>query len=380
MQKQTFLHLLTKYTNGEATDAEQRLLEEYYRRLEKSSGIELTAGEEEELRVLMLQNINQVISPKVVPITGTRTSKWWYMAASILLVCSICSYFFLNQDKLAKPRVQYTVHPIKPGSNKAILTLSNGKTLVLGDQSDGLLARQGATKIVKGANGQIVYNIEGGANVSAAVNYNTISIPRGGQYQIILPDGSKVLLNAASTLTYPTAFNNNSRTVVLTGQAYFEISKDKRKPFIVQANGTAVRVLGTHFQISAYKDDEAVTTTLLEGSVNMEKGATSTRLKPGEQGIALNARNTINVQPANIEQVMAWTKGQFVFNDVSIKEVMKIASRWYDVDVAYHGHVEYKKFGGTTSKYKNITELLDNMSATGGIHYKIEGRTVILMN
>jgi len=380
MQRQTFLHLLTKYSDGNATDAEQRLLEEYYRRLEISSDFEITEQEQEELQLLMLRNIKQAISPKTVTLNTKPSFKWWYAAASILLICSVASYMYLNNAKSVKTDKQYAFQPIKPGSNKATLTLSNGKTLVLNAASNGLLATQGSTKVIKGANGQIIYDAESATNVSAAADNNTITIPRGGQYQVILPDGSKVLLNAASSLTYPTAFSGNTRTVVLTGEAYFEISKNKLKPFIVQANGTAVKVLGTHFEISAYQDDDAVTTTLLEGSVNMEKGATSTKLKPGEQGIAIHSRNTINVQQANMEQVMAWTRGQFVFNDVSIKEVMKIASRWYDVDVEYHGNVQYKKFGGTTSKYKNITELLDNMSAAGGIHYKIDGRRVILMN
>jgi len=380
MQRQTFLHLLTKYADGNATDAERRLLEEYYRRLEISSDVELSEQEQEELQLLMLRNIKQAISPKIITLNTKPSFKWWYAAAAVLLLCSVGSYMYLNNAKSVKTDKQYALQPIKPGSNKATLTLSNGKTLVLNTASNGLLATQGATKVIKGANGQIIYDAESATSVSAAADNNTITIPRGGQYQVILPDGSKVLLNAASSLTYPTAFGGNTRTVVLRGEAYFEISQNKQKPFIVHANGTAVKVLGTHFEISAYQDDDAVTTTLLEGSVNMQKGATSTRLKPGEQGIAVHSRNTINVQKANTEQVMAWTRGQFVFNDVSIKEVMKIASRWYDVDVEYHGNVQYKKFGGTTSKYKNITELLDNMSAAGGIHYKIDGRRVILMN
>jgi ferric-dicitrate binding protein FerR (iron transport regulator) len=197
---------------------------------------------------------------------------------------------------------------------------------------------------------------------------------------VILPDGSRVWLNSASSIIYPTAFTGKTRAVKLQGEAYFEVAKNKQKPFIVTANNVDVKVLGTNFNVTAYSDDAAITTTLLEGSVRLSKGSSSALLTPGLQGVALHNQNSISTQKANMEQVMAWKEGYFVFDDLSIKEVMKIVSRWYDVEVNFRGSVENKKFGGTISRYKNITELLDNMSQSGGIHYQIEGRRILLTN
>ncbi|MFA6085429.1 FecR family protein [Mucilaginibacter sp.] len=383
MERHIFLNLLDRYIEGSTTPQEQSLLEEYYKRLDTRSDLELSVQEEETVRLAMLQNIQARLSVQepAVPLISKRSFKLWYAAASILLMLSVGGYFYLNQAKPVNKIAKTTVSDITPGSNKAILTLSNGKQLILTNAANGLLASQGATKIIKKSNGQIVYNAPGPAIQSiTAPAYNTISVPRGGQYQIVLPDGSKVLLNAASSLTYPTTFTGNTRHVELKGEAYFEVAKNKEKPFIVKANDAEIKVLGTHFNVSAYADDAAITATLLEGAVRMSKGDISKLLNPGQQGITLNNQTGIALKNANVEQVMAWANGNFVFNDVSIKEVMKIAARWYDIEVEYHGNVQVKKFGGTTSRYKNLTELLDNMSETGRIHYKIEGRKVILMN
>jgi transmembrane sensor len=224
-----------------------------------------------------------------------------------------------------------------------------------------------------------VYKV-GSSKIVSEITFNSIETPRGGQYEVYLPDGTHVWLNAATKLTYPTAFNGSTREVKLSGEAYFEVARNKDKPFIVSAASAKVEVLGTHFNISAYSEDAELATTLLEGSVRMSNGTLSKLLKPGEQGLTLKGQQNISIKQADVEQVMAWTKGNFVFNDVSIKEVMKIAARWYDIEVEYHGKVEFKKFGGTTSRYQSIIELLDDMKETGRINYKIEGRRVILMN
>lgn len=384
MERQRFLNLLDKYLSGQASDQEQQLLKEYYKRLDALSELELTEEEEETFQQTMLQNIRaRIDNAELAEKSSTRRSyKIWYAAASILLVLGIGSYFYFNKIERVAPRMAITPgQEISPGSNKAILTLSNGEEIVLTSAADGVLASQGATKIIKKANGELAYKAEdGAAGASPQPVYNTLTIPRGGQYQVVLPDGTKVLLNSASSLTYPAQFRGKERNISLKGEAYFEVAKNKTIPFVVKANDVQVHVLGTHFNISAYDDDAAIKTTLLEGSVRVNYGKATALLSPGQQGIAKTGLNAISVQKANLDEVMGWTKGYFVFADLSIKEVMKIVGRWYDIEVEYRGNVQTKRFGGTTSRYDNITELLDYMKITGGVNYKIQGRRVILMN
>lgn len=385
MEKQRYLDLLEKYLAGKSTGKEEALLDEYYKRLEAMSDVDLSEQQEHALKASILEKIDSRINtPEEKPKQILKRSyRIWYAAASILIMIAIGS-FFIRRDKKAEMVSKVpsaTEQDIRPGSNKAILTLSSGEQVVLTEPHAGVLAREGATKIIKKENGELVYNLEGKTTgQSTKPVYNTITVPRGGQYQLVLSDGSKVLLNAASSLTYPAEFNGRYRNVELKGEGYFEVAKNASMPFIVKTNDVEVRVLGTHFNISAYRDDASITTTLIEGAISMNKGKQTKLLVPGQQGISAYNTSEISVQPANIEQTMGWVKGNFVFKDLNIKEVMKIASRWYDIEVEYRGNVQSKKFGGTTSRFSNITELLDYMKITGGVNYKIEGRRVILMN
>jgi transmembrane sensor len=385
MEKQRYLNLLEKYLAGKSTGKEEALLDEYYKRLEAMSDVNLSSQQEQALKASILEKIESRISTPEEKSKQTLKPSYqiWYAAASILIMIAVGS-FFIRRDKKTEMVNQVpgvTKQEIRPGSNKAVLTLSSGEQIVLTDPHSGVLAKEGAAKIIKKENGELVYNLENKpAKQSDKPIYNTITVPRGGQYQLVLSDGSKVLLNAASSLTYPAEFNGRYRNVELKGEGYFEVAKNASKPFIVKANDVEVRVLGTHFNISAYSDDANITTTLIEGAVSMNKGKQARLLAPGQQGISAYTTGEISVQPANIEQTMGWVKGKFVFKDLNIKEVMKIAGRWYDIEVEYRGNVQSKKFGGTTSRFSNITELLDYMKITGGVNYKIEGRRVILMN
>jgi hypothetical protein len=350
------------------------------------SDVELSEKEENTFKASILKKIQSQIESekqeqKLVP---KRSYKMiWYAAASVLLLIAAGSYFIrsdknrISENKSAVLQKQ----SIPPGSDKAVLTLSNGEQIVLSSENTGVLTNQGAAQLTKKANGELVYSVQDqSAKASAPVNYNTITVPRGGQYRLVLADGSKVLLNAASSLTYPTTFNGKYRNVELKGEGYFEIAKNEAMPFIVKADDVDVRVLGTHFNISAYSDDSNIITTLIEGAVSMQKGGRERLLKPGQQGTAQKNLSSISVQNADIEQAMGWVSGNFVFKDLNIKDVMKIVSRWYDVDAEYQGNAQFKKFGGTTSRYSNITELLDYMKITGGVNYKIEGRRIVFMN
>jgi transmembrane sensor len=311
-----------------------------------------------------------------------ETSTIWKkiaVAASVLFVLGVGSYFLSHHQ----PQRLVVSHPLKndvaPGRNTATLTLANGKRILLTDAVKGEIAKEVGVRVTKTANGQVVYTVVGD-NASGLNQFNTLSTAKGETYKINLPDGTQVWLNAASSLTYPTLFTDKIRKVELKGEGYFEVAKNKEKPFIVNANGAEIKVLGTHFNISAYLEDRTITATLVEGSIQMRHDHIAALIKPGQQGVTAIDQDDISVQSVDTEQALAWTNGNFSFKDATIKDAMKIASRWYDVDVEYVGaNIKQKRLRGTVSRYKNMTELLDNISLTSGIRYKIEGRKVILM-
>lgn len=206
-----------------------------------------------------------------------------------------------------------------------------------------------------------------------------MTTPRGGRYDLVLADGTKVLLNAASSITYPTRFSGKNRRVSITGEAYFEVAKNPDMPFIVTANNTETQVFGTHFNIMAYKDEPFVKTTLVEGSVKFKSAKSEVMLKPGQQGILAENADPISIQNADIEATLAWTKGYFIFQDEEIRSIMRKVARWYDVDIIYQPGLKYLSYGGSVSQYKNIPDLLKILQSTGTIHFKIEGRRVIVM-
>jgi len=383
--KDEFLALYEKYMSGQCTDAEKRLLETYRdEMLLADEGWEDKGVSEADVRARIWQRLNE--SRQVVPMSRYKTYRSrWMQVAAILLVALLIGALFIptkkqqsgNNEKVAVAHPK----PIVPGRDKAYLTLANGTSIVLDDAKNGALTSQSGVKVSKAGNGVVVYEFDKSAEAGNSTSqFNTITTPRGGQYQVVLADGTHVWLNAASSIRFPQAFNGTQRLVEVSGEAYFEVAKDKTHPFIVQANGTKVQVYGTHFNINAYPDNNNVTTTLLEGSVQMSSNGQATMLIPGEQGVSMTSGGTINVSKADMQQTMAWKNGYFIFHDLSIVEVMKQVGRWYDVDIEYQDeNVKNNEFGGAISRYKSITELLDNMQLTRSIHYKIEGRRVIIM-
>jgi transmembrane sensor len=264
---------------------------------------------------------------------------------------------------------------VAPGANKAILTLASGKKVILNSVTNGTIAQHGGIVVKKLADAKLQYVIQG-SQVADIAN-NTISTPRGGQYQIVLADGTKVWLNAASSLKFPTAFKGKERIVELIGEAYFEVAKNKDMPFTVKFNNTQVQVLGTHFDIMAYPDETETKTTLVEGSVRVSNNTDMQMLKPGQQAIA--AKNgRMQVVEANIEEALAWKNGYFIFRNADLRQIMKQAERWYDVDVVYNGDIQSRTFGGRISKYKNISELLKNLELAGNIHFNVNGNKVTI--
>jgi len=311
--------------------------------------------------------------------------RWIQVAAAVLVFCTAGVLIFNNKHLTNTNKIAKNTRPeiIVPGGNKAILTVAGGKTIVLDSAANGLLTKTSVGKILKTRSGQIVYKSASSSKADVAENtitYNTLSTPRGGEYQVVLPDGTKVWLDAASSITYPVAFTGNERRVKLTGQAYFEVVKNKEKPFYVSMNNVQVRVLGTHFNISAYNDDNEITTTLLEGAVQVTKNNTLSLLKPRQQAVVSNNSDNIAVSEANIDDAMAWKNGYFIFNDDNITGIMKKVSRWYNVDVEYRGNYDDQQFGGTFYRSKSIIELLAHLQKVGKVHFTISGRRITVMD
>lgn len=324
------------------------------------------------------ESIWDAIHQPAIQSTGlVRKMKWLRIAAAIIVLFSVGAYFWLNRSSTKNEIVktepaQELKNDVLPGSNKAILTLANGSQIVLDSAANGKLAQQGNTEVTKFANGELVY--KGTGNLANEVLYNTMSTPRGGQYRLILPDGSRVWLNAASSIRYPTTFIGKERTVEITGEAYFEVVKNAAMPFKVTANGMEVAVLGTHFNINAYNDEPSVKTTLLEGSVKVSKGSSHTIIKPGQQ-TQLNSSGVIKViQNADVAEAVAWKDGRFEFKDADLKTIMRQVMRWYDVDVEYQGNDALERyFTADISRNKTLSGLLKILKLSD-VDFKLEGK------
>lgn len=359
MKNEEAQDLLNRYAGNNCTPEEKALVERWY--LKESAGQTLPdtqadfSLEKEEIWTGTLQKAG-LTQDKYR--SGYKV--WMASAAALLIFMSVGFYFF--RLKQSQPVAISKKIDVIPGGNKAILTLADGSEIILDQVANGRLAKQGNITINKASEGQLVYDASESNinNDNARITYNTISTPRGGQYHVILPDGSKVWLNSASSINFPTAFNGNERNVTITGEAYFEVVTNTSKPFNVKANGTTVKVLGTHFNVMAYTDETLVKTTLLEGSVKVSSGKISNMIKPGEQ--AQITDENIKIINANLDEAIAWKKGYFYFKDTDIKTVMRQISRWYDVDVQYKGNVPETVFSGKMHKNVNASKVLEILS------------------
>jgi transmembrane sensor len=324
----------------------------------------------------MMSPVSPAATSRVVWIRRTGLA-----AASLTGLLIIGSLFWNNRKSDSTPAVTFSEKTgapgkeIPPGGNKAILTLANGSSIVLGDVKNGALAQQGNTTIVK-ADGKLSY--ETAQEQNGSMLFNTIVTPRGGQYQVVLPDGSEVWLNAASSLRFPTAFTGKDRRVEITGEAYFEIAKDAARPFFVKVGNSEVQVLGTHFDIMAYAEESTLKTTLIEGSVRFVNGGNASILTPGQQS-RLNKDGGISIA-GNIDagEVLAWKNGLFHFENAGIEDVMRQLSRWYDVDVSYSNKKEGNYFYADIPRTTNLSDALKALSLTGKVHFEIQGKKIIV--
>jgi transmembrane sensor len=316
----------------------------------------------------MFKKIQQEIRPERSFLTRYRIA-----IAAILLISLSCALLFYHYSPTIQDRPKDLVNnDILPGTNTAFLTLADGTKLSLTDHKSGKLAEQAGVKITKGKNAQLIYTVLPSAG--SKVEYNTISTPRAGQYQVNLPDGTQVWLNAASSLRFPTNFSAaRERRVELIGEAYFEVAKDPKKAFKVSSAGQEVTVFGTHFNINSYPDEQNTYTTLLEGSVSVN----GRLLKPEQQSI-FNGKN-IKVVPADLESVMAWKMGYFRFDDESLESIMKKVSRWYDVEVEFQDpDLKEMEFGGIVSRSERVSKVIRMLELSTSKYFKLEGNKIVI--
>ncbi len=302
------------------------------------------------------------------------------VAASLIGVLLLTAFVFINKGG-SKGIVKANVseHQFKddvsPGGDKATLILADGSIVVLDDAQNGILAQQGNSKVVK-LGGKLSYNPINKS--SKEILYNTISTPNGGQYQLELPDGSLVWLNATSSIRFPTSFVDKERRVEITGEAYLEVAKNRDKPFIVTVNNAEIQVLGTHFNINAYLDEDDVKTTLLEGSVKFVNGGNANILKPGQQSQLIKNGTVKVVSSVDVEKVVAWKNGFFDFDNAGIETIMRQLSRWYNVEIEYNGKTD-DLFIAEMRRNIKLSDALKALELTGKVRFEIEGKKIIVM-
>ncbi len=294
------------------------------------------------------------------------------IAASIIGLLAIGQWFFnAEADNSAPPAIK---HVISPGKQSATLTLANGKQIHLHETHNGRIVEESGIRISKTTDGQLIYEVS--SNTQGEIEQNTLSTTKGECYRIKLPDGTQVWLNAASSLRYPVRFSKGgNRTVVLTGEAYFEVAKDSKHPFIVKTANQEVKVLGTHFNVNSYADESAVQTTLLEGRVQVSSHNQKLLLAPGEQS-SLTAHGMLKSHPIDTAPVIAWTNNEFMFDGDDIESVMRKVARWYNVEVIYQGKKTTEKFGGGISRFDDVQKVLRLLEKTGAVHFRIDGKKI----
>ena len=378
--KKAFSKIIKKYLKGKASNSEVSFLEKYYNHFEKESSFtwRLSVNDKENLERELFAGILQKTTKKKKIFQLSKIC--WYkqaMAALILLFIGLGTYYNLIATNGSETTVIATPvlakKDLRPGGNRAILTLSNGSTVVLDSTGNGFVTQQSNTQIVKTAKGQLSYTTLN--QNSKELVYNSVSTPRGGQYQLVLPDGTKVWLNADSSIRFPVAFVGKERKVTITGEAYFEVAKDKKKPFIVSSANIDIEVLGTHFNVSAYTEESIVKTTLLEGSVKINNKNSEVYLLPGQQSQLNNSGQFSIKNNIDLDKEIAWTRGKFQFNSNTIQEIMLQLSRWYDVEVIYQGKVSSETFSAIVKRSSNISQVLKLMEASG-VKFDIEGKKI----
>jgi len=381
LDQRTIYKLIEKYRDNTASEAEKQALLDWYRQTAYQNSE--FPEDEDGVGKFMLARLNREIN------SGSKSTpyiKKWLIAASILVFLGAGLLYVMHRESQVNNIAAAHKKDILPGGNKAILTLANGSKISLTDAGKGEIASESGIGITKAADGQLVYVVKDKAgleaplskdtgNIKSLMAYNTITTPKGGQYQVTLPDGSKVWLNSISSIKFPVSFSSQKeRRVELTGEAYFEVAHNKTLPFRVVTSKQVVEVLGTHFNINAYPDELYTRTTLLVGSVKVSDRNNIAILKPGQQAeLAAN----IKVSEANIDEVVAWKNGYFRFEDQKLEDIMRVIARWYDIKVVFEDeNIKNETYGALSTRFDNISALLKIMEQTGDAKFSIDGSTV----
>lgn len=374
-------YLVNKYLEGKATPEEIRFLEMFYDSFDANPNVLDLLDQEEAER--LGDRIRQRVSLKINnPERKTGkvlhlTTKWWLAAASVILLLGL-GFWYVQMNSHKQEKVEVVQRDIQqeilPGGNRATLILADGSRVILDSASNGNIATQGNVNVIKLNDGRLAYDAQG---EEAQVVYNTISTPRGGQYQVVLADGTKVWLNAASTLKFPSAFTQNERRVTLTGEGYFEVAQTG-KPFFVDVEDMEVKVLGTHFNVNAYVDEGVIKTTLLEGKVEVTAAGEKAVLKPGQQAQLEPGMPILQIKTnVDVDEVTAWKNGLFYFRDADLPSVMKQLTKWYDVDVLYSGKIHERNFEGKMQRSLSLAQVLKILSKNN-VNFEIVGRKIIV--
>jgi ferric-dicitrate binding protein FerR (iron transport regulator) len=386
--------ILKKHLEGELTEAEQQQLQQWLKQSAANQSLfdkinhpdylpvqleKMEAFDED--RVWQRIERAAALAPvKQMPL-WRRSMSW---AATILLLILAGAGYWIVTQKNDKPTIAQTQHKtldkqVLPGKEGAILTLADGRQVLLDSVKQGMLATQHSTKLMV-QDGRLVYKDGTPYDESAAIPVsNTITTTKGRYYQLILPDGSGVWLNAASSITYPVAFTGSSREVSITGEVYFEVAKDKSRPFRVTANEVQVEVLGTHFNINGYTNESNTSITLLEGSVKVSGNKAKYQpliLAPGQQA-RIGGQGLELVPKANIDEVMAWKNGTFSYQDADIQTVMRQMERWYDIEVKFEGRIPADRFTGKVPRSANLSQVLRILKLSD-VNIRMDGKTLTI--
>lgn len=395
MNQQEFLQRIEKYLGGKSTEGETEELFDYYKSLQGSpewNETELGSSEETEKRIL--QKIKEAIQEQKGAIVYPFYKRSWFGVAAAVFVLLCGSLFWLLH--LESPKNQSaTIERMAPSvANKTVLELTNGKSINVDEAADGVLASL-SNAVVRKEKNKILFQAAGEAKeeTKASRIYNKLTVPKGRQYEIVLGDGSHVWLNAVSSLQFPTVFKSAERRVEVQGEAYFEVAKNKQRPFRVlasaqdnKAGGELIEVLGTHFNIKAYGDEEAMKTTLLEGSVkvsvvdSLTKKSASPVLSPGQQAqmaVGASKNGEIVVAAVDVGEAIAWTTNKFNFNNTDLPSIMRELARWYGVDVVYEGRIPQRRFSGTINRSVALATVLKILEQSD-VHFRVDGKRIVV--
>lgn len=393
----TIIHLFQKFLQHRCSPEEMDRLYHYFdidesedllrelilNELDKDIDSREMVAQEQHLSDLFGRISEKIHVPRTRPLYKRLFAERWMQIASAILLVSfvaIASYRYLNNISPVEKAIQSNTSYPQPGSDKAVLTLFNGKKVVLDDSKQNQILQESGITVSNTLEGLLVYQVdESIATVGKAdVMTNTMSTPRGGQYQIVLADGTKVWLNASSSLTFPSHFADNNRKVKLSGEAYFEVAHDARKPFYVQTAEGEVEVLGTTFNVMAYPDEQYSQITLLTGSVKVNRAKEAIRLLPGQQAEIKQDSENMRVHTVDLETIVAWKNGVFLFDQSELSQVMRQVGRWYNAEIEYVDKVPAAKLTGMVSRKDSLSVLLDILERAGGLDFEVQENKIMV--